>query len=93
MNHRLNQKAYNAMYNAISQTVTLGVSESTIQGYIEDINNIKAQEKPDELLTTFLDISNTKDGYEIIARLLENSNMVTQLKESMCSKRYIKYIG
>lgn len=79
-------KAYNAMYNAISQTVTLGVSESTIQGYIEDINNIKAQEKPDELLTTFLDISNTKDGPEIIARLLENSNMVTQLKKACAVK-------
>ena len=79
-------KAYNAMYNAISQTVTLGVSESTIQGYIDDINKIKAKEKPDELLTTFLDISNTKDGPEIIARLLENSSMVTKLKEACASK-------
>ena len=79
-------KAYNAMYNAISQTVTLGVSESTIQGYKNDINSIKAQEKPDELLTTFLDISNTKDGPEIIARLLENSDMVTQLKKACAVK-------
>ena len=79
-------KAYNAMYNAISQTVTLGVSESTIQGYIKDITNINALEKPDELLTTFLDISNTKDGPEIIARLLENSSMVDKLKQACASK-------
>lgn len=79
-------KAYNAMYNAISQTVTLGVSESTIQGYIDDIKKIKALEKPDELLTTFLDISNTKDGPEIIARLLENSSMVDKLKQACASK-------
>lgn len=79
-------KAYNAMYNAISQTVTLGVSERTIQGYIDDIKKIKALEKPDELLTTFLDISNTKDGPEIIARLLENSDMVTKLKQACASK-------
>lgn len=79
-------KAYNAMYNAISQTVTLGVSESTIQGYIDDITKIDAKNRPDELLTTFLDISNTKDGPEIIARLLENSSMVTQLKKACASK-------
>ena len=79
-------KAYNAMYNAISQTVTLGVSERTIQGYIDDITKIDAKNRPDELLTTFLDISNTKDGPEIIARLLENSSMVTQLKKACASK-------
>lgn len=79
-------KAYNAMYNAISQTVTLGVSERTIQGYIDDITKIDAKNRPDELLTTFLDISNTKDGPEIIARLLENSSMVTKLKEACASK-------
>lgn len=79
-------KAYNAMYNAISQTVTLGVSESTIQGYKNDINSIKAQEKPDELLTTFLDISNTKDGPEIIARLLEDSSIVDKLKKACAVK-------
>ncbi len=79
-------KAYNAMYNAISQTVTLGVSESTIQGYIDDITKINATNRPDELLTTFLDISNTKDGPEIIARLLENSSMVDKLKQACASK-------
>lgn len=79
-------KAYNAMYNAISQTVTLGVSESTIQGYIDDITMISATLRPDELLTTFLDISNTKDGPEIIAKLLENSSMVDKLKQACASK-------
>lgn len=79
-------KAYNAMYNAISQTVTLGVSESTIQGYIDDITKISATLRPDELLTTFLDISNTKDGPEIIAKLLENSSMVDKLKQACASK-------
>lgn len=79
-------KAYNAMYNAISQTVTLGVSERTIQGYIDDITKIDAKNRPDELLTTFLDISNTKDGPEIIARLLENSSMVDKLKQACASK-------
>ncbi len=76
-------KAYNAMYNAISQTVTLGVSESTIQGYK---NDIKKTTKIDDTLTTFIDISNTKDGPEIIARLLEDSSIVDKLKQACAAK-------
>lgn len=76
-------KAYNAMYNAISQTVTLGVSESTIQGYKNDIEKTS---KIDDTLTTFIDISNTKDGPEIIARLLEDSSIVDKLKKACAAK-------
>lgn len=81
--------AYNAMYDAISQTVTLGVSDATIEAYKDDINNAKT---PDEVLLAFLDASNTKDGAEITARILEDSEMVGKLKTACAEKGTLNII-
>ncbi len=81
--------AYNAMYDAISQTVTLGVSDATIEAYKDDINNAT---NPDEVLLAFLDASNTKDGAEITARILEDSEMVDKLKTACAEKGTLNII-
>ena len=81
--------AYNAMYDAISQTVTLGVSDATIEAYKDDINNATT---PDGVLLAFLDASNTKDGAEITARILEDSEMVGKLKTACAEKGTLNII-
>lgn len=81
--------AYNAMYDAISQTVTLGVSDATIEAYKDDINNATT---PDKVLLAFLDASNTKDGAEITARILEDSEMVGKLKTACAEKGTLNII-
>ena len=81
--------AYNAMYDAISQTVTLGVSDATIEAYKDDINNATT---PDEVLLAFLDASNTKDGAEITARILADSEMVGELKTACAEKGTLNII-
>ena len=81
--------AYNAMYDAISQTVTLGVSDATIEAYKDDINNATT---PDGVLLAFLDASNTKDGAEITARILADSEMVDKLKTACAEKGTLNII-
>ena len=81
--------AYNAMYDAISQTVTLGVSDATIEAYKDDINNATT---PDGVLLAFLDASNTKDGAEITARILADSEMVDELKTACAEKGTLNII-
>lgn len=80
--------AYNAMYDAISQTVTLGVSETTIDGYRQEIKDMKdtATTHPDEVLRKFIDISNTKDGGEIIAALIKDKDVAQTLKSACAVK-------
>ena len=81
--------AYNAMYDAISQTVTLGVSDATIEAYKDDIKNATT---PDGVLLAFLDASNTKDGAEITARILADSEMVGKLKTACAEKGTLNII-
>ncbi len=81
--------AYGKMYDAISQTVTLGVSDATIEAYKDDINNATT---PDGVLLAFLDASNTKDGAEITARILEDSEMVDKLKTACAEKGTLNII-
>ena len=75
--------AYKAMSNAISSTVTYGVSDTTIENYKDDI---KAASGPDEILMAFLEASNSNDGPEIIAKILEDPDMVTKLKNACAQK-------
>ena len=93
--------AYKSMETAISNTVTYGVTDFTINEYKNDIiefykwetedgeqvintNNSKAS--PDDVLEKFITISNLADGPEILARLLEDKQVVAALKQACQDK-------
>ena len=84
--------AYKSMETAISNTVTYGVSDSTIEGYKGDILKLAnktdrgAEYSPDDVLEKFITISNLADGPEILARLLENEDVVNALKQACQDK-------
>ena len=80
------------METAISNTVAYGVSDSTIEGYKGDILKLANKDKrgaeysPDDVLEKFITISNLADGPEILARLLENEDVVNALKQACKDK-------
>ena len=82
--------AYKSMETAISNTVTYGVSDSTIEGYKDDIaklaDNTRSEYSPDRVLEKFITISNLADGAEILARLLEDQDVVDDLKQACQDK-------
>ena len=82
--------AYKSMETAISNTVTYGVSDSTIEGYKDDIaklaDNTRSEYSPDRVLEKFITISNLADGAEILARLLEDQDVVAALKQACQDK-------
>ena len=82
--------AYKSMETAISNTVTYGVSDSTIEGYKDDIAKLadknNSEYSPDRVLEKFITISNLADGAEILARLLEDQDVVDDLKQACQDK-------
>lgn len=76
-------KSYSTMSSTISQTVTTGISQESINEYI---NKLKTRSSIDEYFRYLVTISNLQDGPEIISRIFENTEMVDLLNGNCAVK-------
>lgn len=79
-------KSYSTMSSTISQTVTTGISQESINEYIAKLKT-KSASSIDEYFRYLVTISNLQDGPEIISRIFENNKEMEDLLNGNCAAK------
>lgn len=79
-------KSYSTMSSTISQTVTTGISQESINEYINKLKT-KSASSIDEYFRYLVTISNLQDGPEIISRIFENNKEMEDLLNGNCAAK------
>lgn len=79
-------KSYSTMNSTISQTVTTGISQESINEYINKLKT-KSASSIDEYFRYLVTISNLQDGPEIISRIFENNKEMEDLLNGNCAAK------